>query len=495
MTSNNPDWLIKKVEELVRATGAGSGIVTVGEGLSVTDDGVLHTTKHIYTVSPTYGSGGKIHPRHNTCLDKGGRLTTTIEPDNGYKIKDVLVDGISVGPVTEYLFADIEEDHTIEAIFEETPIYGYVLDSSISNPSNCIYFTDASANLSSEGRKSKTYSWVKPTIVSQAKIVYDLDRADLTKKADGTVANLDGSDGDVCASFQLLWFKLTPVIGGHIQVHISETEQPGYITFHKFNGIIRDWIHLGMFEATGTTVNSVYSTTLKPTVNQSLKTFRSQIQAKNTTLSEALYGIETYLTHIMYQILFVHAYASLDSQTVLGNGNTNTSATIAVGKADLLTCSGEYGSTTTSNTHVMALFVVNPFGNVWKFMEGCMWYTNSFSFAIDQADIYDIEEEWEGRPTSWRTIIPGPSGAISAAYVNKFFTKDTHTPFFPSATSGTSSTYACDAFWCDTGARCCVAGGAWAYGADAGLFSLGVDGVPGRLTAYIGARLQALDAM
>ena len=494
MTSNNPDWLIRKVEELIKATGTGVGIVSVGEGLTVSDAGDLHTTKHIFTVSPTSGKGGSLSPGHNICLDKGGAVTFTIEPESGYKIEDVLVDGISAGPISSYTFTDIEDDHTIEATFTESPIYGFILSSYVSSPSKCIYYTEASANLTQNERKAKTYSWVKPTVVSKASIAYDLMRNNLALKADGSPAKLDGTDGDVCASFQKLWFKISPMMGGHIQVLISETEQPGYITFHRFRGIIRDWIHLGMFEATGTTVNSVYSTSLKPTVSQSLKTFRSQVQTKNSSLTENLYGIETYATHVMYQILFVHAYASLNSQAVLGKGNTETSAAIAVGSSALLTCSGEYGSTSAANTHVMALFVVNPFGNVWKFMEASMWNSNAFSFAVDQADIYDIESGWEERPENWHTITPGPSGTISAAYTSSFAT-DSHTPFFPSETSGSSSTYACDAFWCDTGARCCVAGGTWGGAAEAGLFALAVDAVPGDLYARIGARLQALDAV
>ena len=45
--------------------------------------------------------------------------TFTIMPNAGYKIKDVQVDGTSVGAVSTYTFDNVTADHTIEATFEQ----------------------------------------------------------------------------------------------------------------------------------------------------------------------------------------------------------------------------------------------------------------------------------------------------------------------------------------------------------------------------------------
>lgn len=45
--------------------------------------------------------------------------TITITPKEGYKIKDVKVDGESVGAVSEYTFVNVNKSHTIKAYFEE----------------------------------------------------------------------------------------------------------------------------------------------------------------------------------------------------------------------------------------------------------------------------------------------------------------------------------------------------------------------------------------
>ena len=43
-----------------------------------------------------------------------------ISPQNGYQIDDVLVDDISVGKVSEYIFKNITGDHSISARFIKT---------------------------------------------------------------------------------------------------------------------------------------------------------------------------------------------------------------------------------------------------------------------------------------------------------------------------------------------------------------------------------------
>lgn len=44
-------------------------------------------------------------------------VTVYITPNSGYSVKDVIVDGKSVGPVREYTFTNVEQGHTIDASF------------------------------------------------------------------------------------------------------------------------------------------------------------------------------------------------------------------------------------------------------------------------------------------------------------------------------------------------------------------------------------------
>ncbi|MGC8789597.1 MAG: stalk domain-containing protein, partial [Caldisericum sp.] len=63
--------------------------------------------------------GGTITPSSTITVNYGDSKTFNITPNPGYKIKDVLVDGKSVGAVSSYTFSNITSNHTIEATFEK----------------------------------------------------------------------------------------------------------------------------------------------------------------------------------------------------------------------------------------------------------------------------------------------------------------------------------------------------------------------------------------
>ena len=63
------------------------------------------------------GKGGSISD--TVVVKPGDDVTIYIVPKSGYKIKDVTVDGKSVGPVTEYKFKKVKKSHTINAKFEK----------------------------------------------------------------------------------------------------------------------------------------------------------------------------------------------------------------------------------------------------------------------------------------------------------------------------------------------------------------------------------------
>ena len=378
------------------------------------------------------------------------------------------------------------------------PFYGFQINFGNSSPSGCISYTGQAANMSQAERKAWSYGKVKPTVVDKAKIKYDLKRDNLAKKLDGSNAVLDGTDGQVCASFSPIWWRTTfqgnATIGLTLDVRLSEYQQAGYVTAHVFNGKLRPYLHLGMFEATGDTCDSVYSTELTPAASRSYKTFCAQAATKNEGLAEPLYAPETYLTHMMYCNLFVFAYGTLDSQSAVGKGNVSNSAAIPVGAEALLTANGEYGDKTGGTKHCMALYVCNPWGNVNKFYGNCMWNNGDFALATDQSAAFDIELGWANKPASWHTFTPGIGTAMSGAYITQF-SGDAHAPFFPSAASGgDSGSYACDTCYSAAGEKCCFGGGYWHYGAGAGLFRVDVNDALSNANSSLGARLQALDA-
>lgn len=78
-----------------------------------------------FTITATTNGAGSISPPGVTSVDCGTNQVFTIEPGDCHYIEDVLVDGVSVGPVTSYTFygdiTDVTAPHTIHAEFEPIP--------------------------------------------------------------------------------------------------------------------------------------------------------------------------------------------------------------------------------------------------------------------------------------------------------------------------------------------------------------------------------------
>lgn len=75
-----------------------------------------------YTLTATAGEGGSISPSGQVGVRRNGAKTFTITPDEGYVVDDVLVDGESVGAVTEYTFEKVTKKHTIAVSFQEAEV-------------------------------------------------------------------------------------------------------------------------------------------------------------------------------------------------------------------------------------------------------------------------------------------------------------------------------------------------------------------------------------
>lgn len=70
-----------------------------------------------YKITASADANGSITPSGNTYVNRGSDKTFTITADKNYVVKDVFVDGKSVGAVSKYVFEDVRATHTIRATF------------------------------------------------------------------------------------------------------------------------------------------------------------------------------------------------------------------------------------------------------------------------------------------------------------------------------------------------------------------------------------------
>lgn len=64
------------------------------------------------------GGGGEITPP-SSSYSPGDTVTFYIIPKDGYRIKQVWVNGVAMGPISEYTFENIQADSSIYAEFEK----------------------------------------------------------------------------------------------------------------------------------------------------------------------------------------------------------------------------------------------------------------------------------------------------------------------------------------------------------------------------------------
>jgi len=74
------------------------------------------------TILASHGEGGSMTPLGEVHVQFLSSQFFSIEPSKAYKIKDVLVDGISIGPVDSYFFEHVTGNHTISAAFSVAKI-------------------------------------------------------------------------------------------------------------------------------------------------------------------------------------------------------------------------------------------------------------------------------------------------------------------------------------------------------------------------------------
>ncbi len=72
-------------------------------------------------IAASADTGGTIAPAGNVTVLSGNDQTFAVTPNSGHEVKDVMVDGSSVGAKTTYTFTNVTEDHTIAASFAVKP--------------------------------------------------------------------------------------------------------------------------------------------------------------------------------------------------------------------------------------------------------------------------------------------------------------------------------------------------------------------------------------
>jgi ABC-type transporter MlaC component len=95
--------------------------------------GSAELTQLSYPVTASAGSNGFITPAGITNVNCGNNQTYFISAEVGFIIRDVLVDGVSVGAVSSYTFNSVTGAHEINAVFDQS---SFTISASAGNNGN-----------------------------------------------------------------------------------------------------------------------------------------------------------------------------------------------------------------------------------------------------------------------------------------------------------------------------------------------------------------------
>lgn len=106
----------------ITVDGVSQGAITIYTFTDVTACHTIAASFKIdsYGITATAGSSGDISPSGIVMATYGASQIFTITPNAGGSIVDVIVDGVSQGPITSYTFTNVTAAHTITATFTTT---------------------------------------------------------------------------------------------------------------------------------------------------------------------------------------------------------------------------------------------------------------------------------------------------------------------------------------------------------------------------------------
>ena len=290
-------------------------------------------------------------------------------------------------------------------------------------------------------------------------VKYYLHPTDSTKKADGTAAIINGTDGNVMVEIPKFWYKYEHVSGVHKWSISDGNHGPDYEVHPAFirGGVEKDYRYYPAYEGFNLSGKLISGSGRIPTVSQTRAQFRILAAANGAGWSQIDWNLL-----VAVQLLYLTEYADFNSQAMIGRGNdTGSDYTMTTGGSNSI---GNASSLSTNN-------------DTWMSYRGIEnWYASMFKF-IDGVNVQERKYFINSNPATFADdVFTGDyvdSGITSVAtngYVSNLV--PSKKGFVASAVAGSDSTYIPDYFYPAAGSMVVLFGGNAGFGLQAGSFSL-----------------------
>lgn len=328
-----------------------------------------------------------------------------------------------------------------------------------------------------------------------------LNQLDYTHDINGDAVALDGSQGHVMFRVPKFYYGYDYEGDTHNwRVSMRRSAATPYLhPWFTKAGIEVPYRYYGVYEATGYDVsagayvdgdgtNSWFNTSedklgsivgKKPLTNKTRAQFRAAAARVGTGWS-----LVDFWGYAALKLLYVTRYADLDSQSVLGAGNTQFSSfnfatcISATGKVLSVTAPGQSTAGGDSSDYCNLLGVENPFGDIWEFVDGWNILDGNNYVCSDPSLFAD--------DTTSNYGLYGTTNPTASGYQN---TLQANIGLLPASVGAGSTTKVTDYYRYASGWRIARSGGGANDGASAGLAYLLADKASSYAYSGVGGRL------
>lgn len=284
--------------------------------------------------------------------------------------------------------------------------------------------------------------------------------------------------GNSMVAIPKFWYKLTKS-GSSIKIQIADQATAGFSVSpaHMNRGDghgERDVVYIGRYHCAS---DYKSKTGVTPKNNITRSAARSGIHALGANFWQMDFAMR-----FTIWLLYIVEFADWNSQAKIGYGCGNSSGVQNMGASDSMPyhTGTMQTSRTTYGVGVQYRNIEGLWDNVYDWMDGCYYNGNGLNLILNPNNFSD---------SSGGTSVGTPSNGWPSAF--NVATAGGFPMFYPTAASGSDSTYSCDHWNFSSSNPCLCVGGNYYQGTSRGLFYVNCNGAS-YSGASIGCRLQEL---
>ena len=252
------------------------------------------------------------------------------------------------------------------------------------------------------------------------------------------------------------WYKLTQN-GNGLKIQISDGAQAGFSVSpaHNRAGKVYDTIYVGKYHCKSSTYKSETGAIQVNMTHANARTGCQKIQSGH-------YYMMDFATRFTIWLLYLVEFANWNSQAKIGGGCSPSGTIGQNGVTDSITYhTGTTAATLGANVYGWTKYrnIEGLWDNVFDWLDGCYYGSGGLYIQTDPSKFSDNANG---------TAV----GVATSGWPSKFTVSDKagFPMFYPTQSSGSASTYACDYWYANTSASVLFAGGDYGHDGNYGLF-------------------------